>query len=178
VVLVVVIAGVSAYILKNNSKKKWVLTTPSSIAGLSRDTNPLDVSTFSSSVATFKTNVTKLPNYGRLTSTVSAIYLQGSSEAIGFAGLTGTFNAQIVLKPGNGVQVSNVNAGPHGGAAECARTSAEAICQWSTGTTIGRIDVIPAGELTGGSGTPVSISAADALMIKIRDAAEKPAPKS
>jgi hypothetical protein len=174
VVLGVVIAGVSAYILKNGSKK-WLLTAPSSIAGLKTDTNPLDQSTFSNGVARFKSNVTGLPNYGKLKSTVSGIYLLGSSQTIGFAGLNGTFNAQIVLRPGNGVQVSNVKAGPHGGAAECARTSTETICQWSTGTTIGRLDIIPASGLTGGSGTPDSISAAASLLLKIRDAVEKPA---
>ena len=173
VVLGVVIAGVSAYIL--NGSKKWVLTAPSSIAGLKRDTNPLDESTFSSGVATFKANVTSLPNYGKLKSSVSAIYLQGSSQTIGFAGLNGTFNAQVVLKPVNGVKVSKVNAGPHGGAAECGRTSTETICQWSTGTTIGRLDIIPASGLTGGSGSPESVSAAASLMLKIRDAVEKPA---
>jgi hypothetical protein len=177
VVLGVVIAGVSAYILKNGSKK-WVLSAPSSIAGLTSDTNPVDHSTFSSGVARFRSNVTSLHNYGKLTSTVSAIYLLGSSQTIGFAGLNGTFNAQVVLRPGNGVQVSNVNAGPHGGVAECARTSVETICQWSTGTTIGRLDIIPASKLTGGSGTPDSISAADSLLLKIRAAVEKPAHKS
>jgi hypothetical protein len=172
VVGAIVISGVSAYVL--NHSKKWVLTAPSSIAGLTTDTNPLDQTTFSSGVARFKSNVTSLPNYGQLKSTVSAIYLLGSSQTIGYAGLNGTFNAQIVLKPGNGVQVVNVNAGPHGGTAECARTSVETICQWSTGTTIGRLDIIPTGGLLGGSGSPDSISAADSLMIKIRDAVEKP----
>jgi hypothetical protein len=168
VVLGVVIAGVSAYIL--NGSKKWTLTVPSSIAGLNRDTNPLDEQTFSSSVEAFKANMTSLHGYGQLDSTVSAIYTLGSSQAIGFAGFTGKFNAKIVLTPGRGGQVSNVSAGPHGGAAECARTGPETICQWSTGTTIGRIYIIP----TTGNSTE-SISDADTLMIKIRDAVEKPA---
>jgi hypothetical protein len=168
IVLAVVIAGVSAYIL--NRSKKWVLTAPTSISGLRQDTNPLDQTEFSSGVAKFKSNVTNLPNYGKLASTVSAIYEIGSSQAVGFAGLNGTFNAQVVLKAGNGIKVSSVSPGPHGGAAECARTPAETICQWSTSTTIGRLDIIP----TSGGSTE-SISTADNLMIKIRDAAEKPA---
>jgi hypothetical protein len=168
IVLAVVIAGVSAYIL--NRSKKWVLTAPTTIAGLNRDTNPLDQSEFSSGVAKFRSNVTGLHNYGKLQSTVSAIYTLGSGEAVGFAGLNGTFNAQIVLKPGDGVKVTDVNPGPHGGAAECARTSTETICQWSTTTTIGRLDIIP----TSG-GSPESISAAASLMLKIREAAEHPA---
>jgi hypothetical protein len=176
VVLAVVIAGVSAYIL--NRSKKWVLSAPATIAGLSRDNNPLDQQAFSSGVAKFKSNVTSLSNYGTLKSTVSAIYELGSNQAIGFAGLNGTFNAQVVLKPGNGVQVSNVNPGPHGGTAECAKTSAETICQWSTSTTIGRVDIIPMPlglpPPPSGSGSVESISAADNLMIKIRDAAERP----
>ena len=169
VVLALVIAGVSAYIV--NKSKKWELSVPTSVAGLTRDTNPLDEADFSSGVAQFKANVTSLHGYGKLKSTVSAIYKAGSSQAIGFAGLNGTFDAQIVLKPGNGVKVSNVNPGPHGGAAECARTSTETICQWSTSTTIGRLDIIPVAT----NGSPESISAADTLMIKIRDAAERPA---
>jgi hypothetical protein len=168
VVLAVVIAGVSAYLL--NRSKKWTLTAPASIAGLTLDTNPIDQADFSSGVAKFKSNVTSLPNYGKLKSTVSAIYEIGSNEAIGYAGLNGTFNAQVILKPGSGVKVSDVAPGPHGGSAECAETSAETICQWSTSTTIGRLDIIP---LTGTN--KESVSAADSLMIKIRDAAEHPA---
>jgi hypothetical protein len=168
IVLAVVIAGVSAYIL--NRSKKWVLTAPASISGLSRDTNPVDQLEFSTGVSKFKSNVTNLPNYGKLKSTVSAIYEFGSNQAVGFAGLNGTFNAQVVLKPGNGIKVTNVNPGSHGGVAECARTTTETICQWSTSTTIGRLDIIP----TSG-GSTVSVSTAGNLMIKIRDAAEKPA---
>jgi hypothetical protein len=180
VVLAVVIAGVSAYIL--NRSKKWVLTTPTTIAGLTRDSSPLDQAAFSGTFAKFKSNVTGLSNFGALNSTVNAIYDIGSSQAVGFSGLNGSFNAQVVLKPGNGISVSDVDPGPHGGAAECAKTSAETICQWSTSTTIGRLDIIPLPlglpPPPSGSGSVMSISAADNLMIKIRDAAERPQHKS
>lgn len=173
VVLAVVIAGVSAYIV--NRSKKWVLSAPTTISGLGRDTNPLDQQEFSDGVSSFKSTVTKLPNYGKLTSTVSAIYTLGSSQTVGFAGLNGTFNSQIVLKPpAGGPKVSNVDAGPHGGAAECVKTSTATICQWSTSTTIGRLDIIP----SQGGGSVASISAADSLLLKIRAATEHPQHKS
>jgi hypothetical protein len=168
VVLAVVIAGVSAYIL--NKSKKWMLTAPPTVAGMSRDSDPLSEG-FGAAVAKFRSDVTSLHNYGHLDSTVSSIYTLGSSQAVGFIGFNGTFNVQVVLKSANGLKVSSVSAGPHGGVAECGTSTLETICQWSTGTTVGILVIIPDGT----SANSESVSAADKLMIKVRDDVEKPA---
>jgi hypothetical protein len=70
-----------------------------------------------------------------------------------------------------GARVLNVNAGPHGGAAECASSSAVTFCQWSTSSTVGDL-LIRASSILGG---PVSTATADSLMIKMRSSVEHPA---
>jgi hypothetical protein len=168
VVVVAVIAGVSVFIL--GKSKKWTLTAPQTIAGMSRNTSAIGQSTFNAAVAKFRSDVTRLPNYGSLKSTVSGIYTVGPNEAFGFIGFNGTFNVQVLLKSGVGLKVSNANPGPHGGTAECGSAGPDAICQWSTGTTVGIVIFIPAN-----AAGHESTTAANSLMIKIRDSVEQPA---
>lgn len=169
VVVAAVIAGVSAYLL--HTSRKWVLTAPSAAAGMSRDTSSIDELSFGSAVARFKSDVTSLPHYGHLRSTVSGIYTLGSSQAVGFVGFNGTFNVQVVLKSAGGLKVSSVNPGPHGGVAECGTSSSYTICQWSTPTTVGIVVILP----TSGTGPAESVSAAGNLMVRLRDSVEHPA---
>ncbi len=138
---------------------------------MTRDSNPVDQQGFGVLVTKFRSDVTRLPNYGSLTSTVSGIYRLGSDQAVGLIGFNGTFKVQVVLKTSPGLKVSNANPGPHGGTAECGADSPHAVCQWSTGTTVGIVVVIPTSSAVGRE----SVRNADSLMIKIRDKVEQPA---
>ena len=84
-----------------------------------------------------------------------------------FIGFNGKLNQQILLKSYPGAHVVSVNAGPHGGAAECAKTSVLTFCQWSTTSTVG--DLVIRSSILGG---PVSTATADSLMIKMRNSVE------
>src|SRR5205085_6263399 len=128
-VVVALIAGVSAYLL--GKPQKWVVTAPPTIAGMSRDTSPADQSEFSTLVARFRSDITSLPGYGSLKSTVSGIYRLSSRHAAGFIGFNGTFRVSVVLKSGAGLRVSRANPGPHGGTAECGTDGSNTLCQWS-----------------------------------------------
>lgn len=167
VVIGVIIAGVSVYILKR-SAQQWTLTAPGSAAGLSRDTGSLDQSAFAGEVSTLRSGVTSLPHYGSLKSTVSALYTLGPNQSVGFIGFNGTFNVQIVLKNGPHLKISKASPGPHGGTAECGQLSPDTLCQWSTPTTVGIIVVIP----TSAAASQESIAAASSLMLRIRGAVE------
>lgn len=169
VVLALVIAGVSAYLLQK--PKMWVVSAPPTVAGMHRDTTSIDQQSFSSAVAKFRSDVTSLPNYGHLSSTVSAIYTDGLSRAVGFVGFNGTFKVQVVLKSANGLKVTSVPPGPHGGTAECGVSSAETICQWATSSTVGIVVIIP----TGSAVNTEQATAAGKLMLQVRDEVEKPA---
>ena len=81
-----------------------------------------------------------MPGYGTLKSSVSAAYQSGPGPLVWFIGFNGAFNQQIVLKSYPGARVLNVSAGPHGGVAECASSSALTFCQWSTDLDGGRSD--------------------------------------
>jgi hypothetical protein len=168
-ILGAVIAGISVYLLRKS--QNWTLTAPPTVAGLSRDTSAADQLAFNHVVARFKSDVTSLPDYGSLKSTVSGIYRLGSRHAVGFIGFNGTFNVQVVLKTGVGLTVTRANPGLHGGTAECGTDGANAICQWSTGTTVGIVAVIPTNFAAG----PVKRSDAHRLMIEIRNDVERPA---
>jgi hypothetical protein len=169
VVLALIIAGVSAYLLQK--PKKWSLTAPQTVAGMPRDTSSLEQQGFSGAVSKFRSDVTSLPGYGHLSSTVSAIYTLGSSQSVGFVGFNGTFKVQVVLKSANGLKVTSVSPGPHGGTAECGVASTETLCQWATGSTVGIVVIVP----TGSSGNTESAAAAGKLMLTVRDQVEKPA---
>jgi hypothetical protein len=166
VVIVVLIAGASLYILGRS--KKWTLTAPQTVAGMSRDTASLDQFSFSSVVARFRSDVTRLPNFGSLNSTVSALYTLNPDQAVGFIGFNGTFNVRVALTTGSNLKVSAAHPGPHDGTAECGSTGTDAICQWSTGTTVGIVLVIPTNPAAG----EISTASANNLMIKIRDSVE------
>jgi hypothetical protein len=166
-VVAAVVAGASAYAL--SSTKSWVLTAPTTAAGLGRDSNPVDQLSFASAVARFRSSVTSLSAYRHLRSTVSAIYTLGSGQAVGFVGFNGSFGEQFTLKTTDRLAVTNVNPGPHGGTAECGHSSAGTICDWSTGTTVGILLIAP----TNGSSHGEPTMAADKLMIKIRHAVER-----
>ena len=112
-----------------------------------------------------------MPGYGTLKSSVSAAYQSGPGPLVWFIGFNGAFNQQIVLKSYPGARVLNVSAGPHGGVAECASSSALTFCQWSTTSTVGDL-IIRASSIVGG---PVSTATADSLMIKMRNSVELPA---
>jgi hypothetical protein len=172
IVLAIVIAGISVYIL--NKSQNWTLTAPQTIAGMSRDARPADQLAFGALVAKFKSNVTSLPRYGTLKSTVSGIYALGSGQAVGFIGFNGAFNVRVALKTGAGIKVSSANPGPHGGTAECGSGSSYAVCQWSTATTVGIVLVIPASS----GASHESLASANDLMIRIRGSVERPAHRS
>jgi hypothetical protein len=169
VIVVIVIAGVVAYLLTKPTK--WQLTAPPKVAGLSRDTSAVDQSGFGPLVAKFRSDVTSLKNYGSLTSTVSAIYTQGSSHTVGLIGFNGTFKVSVVLKSGPSMTVTSASPGPHGGVAECGHASSDVVCQWSTPTTVGIVVVIPSNP---GAGQE-SVKTVGNLMIRIRDSAERAA---
>lgn len=170
VLALIIVAGVITYTQEDHS---WKLTAPSTAAGLSRSTNVLDTLGLSEAAASQKSAVTKVPGYGTLQSTVSAAYAASSLTAplVQFIGLNGKFSEQIELKSFQGAPIVNVNAGPHGGVAECAKTSLETFCQWSTTSTVGAL-IITSSDLGGG---PVSTATADSLLIKMRNSVEKPA---
>lgn len=168
VVLALVIAGVSAYLLQK--PKRWVLSVPQTVLGLHRDTNPLDQQGFGAAVTKFRSDVTSLSNYGNLSSTVSALYTNGSDRTVGFIGFNGTFKVQVVLKSANGLKVSSVPTGSHGGTAECGVSTAETICQWSTTSTVGIVVII----LHGSTAAPPA-STAGKLMLQVRNEVEKAA---
>lgn len=169
VIAVIVIASVVIYLLTKPTK--WTVTAPPTVAGLSRDTSPIDQSGFGSLVTRFRSDVTSVKNYGSLTSTVSAIYTLGSGHTVGLIGFNGKFNVSLVLKSGPSMTVSSANAGPHGGVAECGTASSDVVCQWSTPTTVGIVVVT--------SSTPgasqETVKTVDNLMIRIRDSAERSA---
>ncbi len=147
----------------------WKLTAPSTAAGLQRDTSPLDTLGLSDGVTGARSAITRLPGYGTLKSSVSAAYNGVSGPLVWFIGFNGTFNKQIVLQSYQGARVSTVSAGPHGGAAECARATSATLCQWSTSSTVG--ELIVRNSVFGG---PVSVAKADSLMIKMRGSVERP----
>lgn len=168
-VLAAVIAGISAYLL--NQSQKWVLTAPQTLVGMSPDTSSTDQLGFNALIARFKTDLTGLPHYGRLKSTVSGIYRQSQRHAVGFIGFNGTFSARVVLRAVAGLTVTTVNPGPHGGTAECGTDGINTVCQWSTGTTVGVVVAIP---ISLGAG-PEKRREVHSLMLKIRDGVERPA---
>jgi hypothetical protein len=118
---VIIAASVLVYQHENHS---WKLTTPSTAAGMRRDTDPLDTLGLSAGVTGARSAITRVPGYGTLKSSVTAAYQSGSGPLVWFIGFNGTFNQQIVLRSYPGARVLTVNAGPHGGAAECASSSA------------------------------------------------------
>jgi hypothetical protein len=164
-VAVIIVASVVTYQHDNHS---WKLTAPATAAGMSRDTDPLDTLGLSSGVSGARSAIAKVPGYGTLKSSVSAAYLKGSGPLVWFIGFNGSFNQQIVLKSYPGARVVSVNAGPHGGAAECAKSSSLTFCQWSTNSTVGDL-LIRSSSILGG---PVSTATADSLMIKMRNSVE------
>jgi hypothetical protein len=165
VLVLIIVASVVTY---EHDSHSWRLTAPSTAAGMSRDTDPLDTLGLSSSVSGARSAIAKVPGYGTLKSSVSAAYLKGSGPLVWFIGFNGSFNQQIVLKSYPGARVVSVNAGPHGGAAECAKSSSLTFCQWSTSSTVGDL-LIRSSSIVGG---PVSTAAADSLMIKMRNSVE------
>jgi hypothetical protein len=169
-VLIVVIIAASVLVYEHDSHP-WKLTAPSTAAGLPRDTDPLDALGLSAAVTGARSAITKVPGYGTLKSSVSAAYQSGSGPLVLFIGFNGTFNQQIVLKSYPGARVLTVNAGPHGGAAECASSSSVTFCQWSTNSTVGDL-IISTSSILGG---PVPTATADSLMIKMRNSVEHPA---
>ena len=167
-VLVAVIAGISVYLL--NKPQKWVLTAPHTLVGMSPDISPTDQLGFNALIAKFKSDLTSLPHYGRLNSTVSGIYRLSQRHSVGFIGFNGTFNVRVALKTGAGLTVTTANPGPHGGTAECGTDGINTLCQWSTGTTVGVVVVIP---VSLGAG-PEKRRDAHYLMLKIRNSVERP----
>ena len=165
VIVVIIVASVVVYQHENHS---WKLTAPSTAAGLSRSTDPLFTDGLSSDASGARSAITKVPGYGSLTSSVSAAYQKGElGTLVLYIGFNGKFSQQIVLKSYPGARVVSVNAGPHGGAAECAKSSSLTFCQWSTNSTVG--DLLIRSSSIGG---PVSTATADSLMIKMRNSVE------
>jgi hypothetical protein len=165
VIVVIIAASVVVYQHENHS---WKLTAPSTAAGLSRSTDPLVTDALGSDVSGARSAITKVPGYGSLTSSVSAAYQKGElGTLVLFLGFNGKFNQQIVLKSYPDASVVSVNAGPHGGVAECAKSSTLTFCQWSTTSTVG--DLLIRSSAIGG---PVSTATADSLMIKMRNSVE------
>jgi hypothetical protein len=131
---VIIVGSVLAY---EHGSHTWKLTTPSTASGLPRDADPLDTLGLSSGVTGARSAIAKVSRYGTLKSSVSAAYQRGSGPLVWFVGFNGTFNKQLVLERYQGARVVSVNAGPHGGVAECARSTSATLCQWSTTTTVG-----------------------------------------
>jgi hypothetical protein len=169
VILAAVIAGSSVYLLSKS--QKWTLTAPQTLLGMTPDTSPTDQLDFNALIARFKSDLTSIPHYGSLKSTVSGIYRLSQRHAVGFIGFNGTFHVRVALKTGSGLTVRKVNPGPHGGTAECGTDGTSNVCQWSTGTTIGIVVVMPTGLGAG----PEKRRDAHSLMIKIRGSVEQPA---
>ena len=169
-VLAVAIAGVSVYLLNKNKSQKWTLTAPPTLVGMSPDTSPADQLGFNALIAKFKSDLTRLPHYGSLKSTVSGLYRLSQQHAVGFIGFNGTFNVRVALRTGAGLTVTKANPGRHGGTAECGSDGINTVCQWSTGTTVGVVVVIP---VSLGAG-PERRRDAHYLMLKIRNSVERP----
>jgi hypothetical protein len=167
IVVAIIVGSVLAYQHENHT---WKLTAPGTAAGLPRDTSPLDTIGLSEGVTEARSALAKVPGYGTIKSSVSAAYRAGSGPLVWFIGFNGAFNKQIVLKTYQGARVLSVNAGPHGGAAECASSASATFCQWSTNSTVGELII-----RTSFLGGPVSTASADSLMIKIRNNVEHPA---
>jgi hypothetical protein len=168
-ILAAVIAGISTYLL-SKSQQKWALTAPPTLLGLSPDTSPTDQLGFNALIAKFESDLTSLPHYGSLKSTVSGIYRLNERHAVGFIGFNGTFNVRVVLKTGAGLTVTKANPGPHRGTAECGTDGINNLCQWSTGTTVGIVVVIPTSLGAG----PEKRRDAHRLMLEIRKSVEHP----
>jgi hypothetical protein len=171
VVLLVVIIVASVLVYQHDNHP-WELTAPSTAAGMPRDTDPLDTLGLSTGVTDARSSITSVSGYGTLKSLVSAAYQNqsGSGPLIWFIGFNGTFSKQIVLERYQGARIQNVNAGPHGGVAECASSKSATFCQWSTNSTVGEL-LIRASSILGG---PVSTATADSLVIRMRNSVEHP----
>jgi hypothetical protein len=167
IIVAVIVGSVLAYQHENHA---WKLTAPGTAAGLPRDTSPLDTIGLSEGVTEARSALAKVPGYGTIKSSASAAYRAGSGPLVWFIGFNGTFDKQIVLKNYQGARVLSVNAGPHGGAAECASSASATFCQWSTSSTVGELII-----RTSFLGGPVSTATADSLMIKMRSSVEHPA---
>jgi hypothetical protein len=165
VILVIIVASVVTYTRDNHA---WKLTAPATAAGMPRDTSPLDTLGLSSGVSGARSAIAKVPGYGTLKSSVSAAYLKGSGPLVWFIGFNGSLNQQIVLKSYPDAKVVSVNAGPHGGVAECAKSPSLTFCQWSTNSTVGDL-LIRSSSVLGG---PVSTATADSLLIRMRNSVE------
>ncbi|HTZ28758.1 MAG TPA: hypothetical protein VMC83_32460 [Streptosporangiaceae bacterium] len=164
-VAVIIVASVITY---QHDNHPWKLTAPATAAGMPRDTSPLDTLGLSSAVSGARSAIAKVPGYGSLKSSVSAAYLKGPGPLVWFVGFNGSFNQQIVLKSYPDAKVVSVSAGPHGGAAECAKSTSLTFCQWSTNSTVGDL-LIRSSSVLGG---PVSTATADSLLIKVRNSVE------
>ena len=166
IVIVVIIAA--SVVFYQHENHPWKLTAPSTAAGLSRSTDPLVTDALGSDVSGARSAITKVPGYGSLTSSVSAAYQKGElGTLVLFIGFNGKLNQQIVLKSYPGARVVSVNAGPHGGVAECAKSSLLTFCQWSTNSTVGELLI-----RSSAIGGPVPTATADSLMIKMRNSVE------
>jgi hypothetical protein len=167
IIVAIIVASVLVYEHENHA---WKLTAPATAAGLPRSTNPLDTLGLSDAVTEARSAVAKVPGYGTIKSSASAAYQAGSGPLVWFIGFNGTFDKQIVLESYQGARVLSVNAGPHGGAAECASSATATFCQWSTSSTVGELII-----RTSALGGPVSTTSADSLLIKMRNSVEHPA---
>ena len=166
VIAAIIVVSVITYEHQNHP---WKLTAPGSAAGMSRDTSPLDTLGLSNTVSGARSAITKVPGYGSLTSSVNAAYQKGSSgPLVWFIGFNGKLNQQIILKSYPDAHVVSVNPGPHGGSAECAKSTTVTFCQWSTTSTVGDL-VIRSSSVLGGA---VPTATADSLMIKMRNSVE------
>jgi hypothetical protein len=172
IVLLVVIIAASVLTYQHDNHP-WKLTAPSTAAGLQRDTDPLDTLGLSGGVTGARSAITSVHGYGKLKSTVSAAYLAGSKTGplVWFIGFNGTFSEQLVLRSYQGARIVTVDAGPHGGVAECASTTTDTFCQWSTTSTVGDL-IITSSDLGALGGGPVSTATADSLLIKMRNSVE------
>jgi hypothetical protein len=169
VIVAITVGSVLTHLHQNQA---WKLTAPATAAGLPRDTNPLVNLGLSDAVTGARSAITKVAGYGTIKSSVSAAYQAGTGTGllVWFIGFNGTYGKQLVLESYEGARILTVNAGPHGGAAECARSTTATFCQWSTNSTVG--DLIIRTSVLGG---PVSTASADSLMIKMRNSVEHPA---
>jgi hypothetical protein len=168
VIIVAIIVG--SVLVYQHGNHAWKLTAPGTAAALPRSTNPLGTLGLSEAATEARSAIAKVPGYGTIKSSVSAAYQAGSGPLVWFIGFNGTFSKQIVLESYQGARVLSVNAGPHGGAAECASSATATFCQWSTNSTVGELII-----RTSALGGPVSTASADSLMIKMRNSVEHPA---
>jgi hypothetical protein len=167
IIAAIIVGSVLVYQHENHA---WKLTAPGTAAALPRSTNPLDTLGLSEAATEARSAIAKVPGYGTIKSSVSAAYQAGSEPLVWFIGFNGTFSKQLVLESYQGARVLSVNAGPHGGAAECASSATATFCQWSTNSTVGELII-----RTSALGGRVSTASADSLMIKIRNSVEHPA---